>query len=149
MDSLVISSINNDEGYYTKIKTATHNFDADEPESLGGTDEGPTPMELTLGALGSCTAITLKMYLKRKEADFEQLDVHIKSEVKKADESELSDEEKPFLIRGKIRFIYKKIYVTADMDDKLLNRLGDIAGKCPVNLLMNRNAVMKTEVIKN
>ena len=34
----------------------------DEPEILGGTDTGPNPVELVLGALATCQEITYKAY---------------------------------------------------------------------------------------
>jgi uncharacterized OsmC-like protein len=35
---------------------------SDEPESLGGSDLGPNPVEIVLGALGACQEIVIKAY---------------------------------------------------------------------------------------
>ncbi len=65
-----------------KYYAGGHFIYADEPESLGGTDEGMPPAALLLASLGSCTAITMRMYADRKKykLDFIKIDLAISAE---------------------------------------------------------------------
>jgi uncharacterized OsmC-like protein len=49
-----------------EIKARQHTIACDQPEALGGFDEGMTPPELLLAALGSCAAFYAVAYLKKK-----------------------------------------------------------------------------------
>ncbi len=48
-----------------------HTIITDEPERLGGTDEGPAPHELLAATLAACIATTIAMYAQRREWDVE------------------------------------------------------------------------------
>jgi uncharacterized OsmC-like protein len=50
------------EGFETRAALRQHAITVDEPESLGGTDKGPNPVELILAALGTCQEITYRAY---------------------------------------------------------------------------------------
>jgi uncharacterized OsmC-like protein len=49
-----------------EIKARQHTIACDQPEALGGFDEGMTPPELLLSALASCAAYYAVAYLKKK-----------------------------------------------------------------------------------
>jgi putative redox protein len=63
--------------YKTKIFAGGHFIYADEPEELGGTDEGMTPGALLLASLGSCTAITMRMYADRKNISLDAIKIEL------------------------------------------------------------------------
>ena len=53
-------------GVQFEVKARQHTITCDQPESLGGYDEGMTPPELFLSALASCAAFYAVAYLKKK-----------------------------------------------------------------------------------
>ena len=64
-------------GFRTGVAIRQHTLIADEPVAVGGTDKGPTPYDLLGAALGTCTAMTLRMYADRKGWPLEGITVHV------------------------------------------------------------------------
>jgi uncharacterized OsmC-like protein len=50
------------EGLRMDVDIRKHRITVDEPKALGGTDEGPNPVELVLAALTTCQAITYRVW---------------------------------------------------------------------------------------
>ena len=123
--------------YTTAIKTREHKTVLDEPIEEGGYDFGPTPMEMLSGALGACTAITLKMYARRKKWELEDVIVDIELE-KKFEKDENGRNHRVDTFR-------KKIQLKGNLDEDQKRRLLEIAGKCPVNRTIAYNKVVMLE----
>ena len=64
-------------GLRAEVSARGHAFAADEPAALGGTETGPTPYDLVAAALGTCTAMTLRLYADRKGWPLDGVDVHL------------------------------------------------------------------------
>ncbi|MFA6276801.1 MAG: OsmC family protein [Pedobacter sp.] len=109
--------------YRTKIYSGGHFIYADEPEDLGGTDEGMAPGALLLASLGSCTAITIRMYADRKEIALES----VKIELAICKEDQITKE----------TTITRKIEFVGDLTSEQRERLLQIADKCPIHKLMS------------
>lgn len=106
------------QAFATLITARSHAVPADEPGELGGKDTGPMPYELLLGALGSCKAITMKMYADRKGWELESVRIELKHE-------------RPEGRTGPER-ITARIAIEGDLTDDQRARLLEIAEKCPV-----------------
>ncbi len=68
----------NDQDYLTTVRHEEFLYHADEPKELGGENLFATPSQYLLGSLGSCTAITLRMYAKRKEWDLGEITIALR-----------------------------------------------------------------------
>ena len=130
-----------EDNFTTYIQTKKHSLIADEPESVGGDDFGPSPYEFLNAALAACTAMTLKLYAERKKWDLQEVFVYLSHSKKHSDELQL-DIEKP----GYLDHISKKLKFVGNLDDKQQQRLKEIASKCPVHKTLLNEVIIETEV---
>jgi uncharacterized OsmC-like protein len=126
------------EGYRTKITAGNHILIADEPKSAGGTDERPSPYDLLLAALGACTAMTLRMYIERKNLPVTEIEVLLTFDRIHADDCESCTDEERAGTTG-IQHISRLIYVTGDVTGEQKERLLYIAKRCPVHVTLHSN----------
>lgn len=52
------------DGFRTEAQVRQFSFTVDEPTTLGGSDQGPNPVELVLAALGTCQEIVYATYAR-------------------------------------------------------------------------------------
>jgi len=116
--------------YRTKIYAGGHFIYADEPESLGGTDEGMNPGALLLASLGSCTAITIRMYADRKGLPLDgiKIELEICAEVNMSSQTTIS----------------RKITLIGELTGDQHNRLLEIADKCPIHKMLSNPIKIET-----
>ncbi|MET9617728.1 OsmC family protein [Kitasatospora indigofera] len=116
--SAAVLATSTGEDYRVDIRAGRHHLTADEPASAGGGDTATTPVGLLLSALGSCTAITLRMYAQRKQWPLETVRVH------------LGYEKGP----DRTARITRRIDLVGGLDEAQRARLLDIAERTPVTL---------------
>ncbi len=127
--------------YHTEIFAAGHALVADEPETAGGTDTGPTPFGLLMAALGACTTITLRMYADRKEWPLEEIGVRLRHQRFQAAEAPKSESGHPMLHE-----IAQRLELVGPLDEEQRARLLEIAHRCPVHRAIESGVVMPMEL---
>lgn len=128
-------------GYTTEIMVRQHSLQADEPESVGGNDFGPSPYELVAAGLGACTAMTLQMYARRKQWPLEEVVVHLDHyKDYREDQENLEDP------KSKIDYFSRTIELEGALDDTQRQRLLEIANKCPVHRTMEGEIEVVTDL---
>ena len=114
--SEVTVEFESEEGLAVLGRAGGHLVRSDEPLEMGGENSGPPPHDLLLSALGACTAITLRLYARRKGWPLENVRVHLASET-----------------RDGVFRIRETITLEGGLDAAQRARLMEIAGRCPVH----------------
>ena len=116
------------DGFAQHIRAGGHRLTADEPMAVGGTDTGPTPYDLLLAALGSCTSMTVAIYARRKGWPLEAVTVRLRhSKIHAADCEAVETKE------GRLDLIERDIELAGALNADQRSRLMEIADKCPVH----------------
>jgi uncharacterized OsmC-like protein/pimeloyl-ACP methyl ester carboxylesterase len=110
------------------VSMGAHRLVADEPVDVGGLDTGPSPYDLLLAALGTCTSMTLRLYAERKGLTLDTVSVLLRhSKIHAADCRTCETGQ------GQIDRIERIITLEGDLDDAQRSRLLEIADRCPVH----------------
>jgi putative redox protein len=135
-------TVRSEHGYRTAIHIRHHRIIADEPIQDGGTDSGPTPMEILVGTVGACIAVTTQAYAQRKGWPLEGVSVEL-------DMARIRREDYP-VYSGDAAFIHEireHIHFEGPLTEEQLTRLMVIAGKCPVHLTLENPVFFVSELV--
>jgi putative redox protein len=125
MASVLLRSVGS--RYVTQVTTEHHAFVADEPRPEGD-DLGPDPYELLLGALGSCTSMTLLMYARRHGWSLEEVQIELTHGREHVSDRAGWDDQDSLM-----EVIHRRIHLAGALTGEQRARLLEIAQKCPVH----------------
>ena len=124
------------------IAAGPHRLLADEPESYGGKDTGPTPYDLLLAGLGACTVMTVRLYADRKKWPLEKAHAvlrHEKIHAEDCADCETTD--------GRIDHITRELRFYGDLDAEQRAKLLEISEKCPVHRTLHSEIKIDTSEV--
>ena len=127
--------------YAETVHSGAHVLLADEPVASGGNDTGPNPYDYLLTALGTCTAMTLRMYARLKKWPLDNVRVRLTHDkIYAADCANCETKE------GKIDRIERFIELDGPLTDQQRQRLLEIADRCPVHRTLTSEILISTRL---
>ena len=128
-DDMVVVEEKREGGLRVRVHAGGIDFVADEPVAAGGLGSGPNPYDLLRAALGSCVAMTLRLYADRKAMPLEGVRVAVRHARTQGAPPDL------FMV---------ELRLDGPLDDAQRARLLEIADHCPVHRTLTGGARVET-----
>lgn len=132
--------------FLNHVVAGDHRFLADEPESVGGFDAGPSPYDLLAAALGACTSMTLRMYADRKGLALDRVTVEVSHDKVHAADAVTDSGDRGPRAGGKIDQFTRVLHLEGDLDGEQRARLVQIADRCPVHRTLEHSSQIVTSL---
>ena len=130
------------ENLQVELTAGRHRWLADEPDGLGD-DTGPNPYQLLLGALGACTAMTVQLYARRKGWPLEGVEVELDTHKIHARDCEDCESDPD----TRVNIVTLELTLRGDLTPEQLQRLEEIAGRCPVHRTLTTETKIRTRLV--
>jgi putative redox protein len=124
-------ALNNTNAYKTLLKSHEFILITDEPLAVGGTGEAAAPGDYLCMSLSACKAITLRMYVQRKQWQVGEINVKV-------------DLVKEQSASGPIHTFLCEVSVTGELSPEQKERLVQIAKACPISKLLEKGSEVVT-----
>lgn len=114
--------------YQVEARVGDTAFVIDEPVSVGGLGSGPNPYDLLSAALGSCTAMTIRLYANRKSWPLDRVRVAVRHSRASLEANDLFEAD---------------VTLEGALDEAQRARLMEIGARCPVHQSLARGSQVR------
>jgi uncharacterized OsmC-like protein len=112
----------------TSVEARQFDFVVDEPPALGGTNDGPNPVEYLIGSWAGCLNVVVHTVGEERGIDIDGVDIEIEGELDPRKFLGTADD-----VRAGYQEIHAEITVDADADQATLDALvAEVEERCPV-----------------
>jgi len=132
------------EGLKCEAQSGDYSMTIDEPEMLGGTNQGPNPVELVLSALGACQEITYRLFADKMEIPVTGVDVEVLGDIDLCGFFAVDDDVRPGYMN-----ITANVKIESTASDEDIARLKEaVDAHCPVLDIISNDTPVKINVEK-
>ncbi|MDG5817352.1 2-oxo acid dehydrogenase subunit E2 [Natronococcus sp. A-GB7] len=121
-------SASNAGGMAGRIEAGSFEWRYDEPEDAGGTETGPTPVDVFLGGLAACLSLSIRFQAEKRDAAVGEIDVTTDAEPE----------------HGAVEEIAATVRLESDADDGTLERIVEVGERgCHVSQLLREDLALE------
>ena len=119
-------------GALTTLGNGRHAWLSDVNKTLGSGDQAPDPHDLLDSALAACTALTLELYIRRRQLPVTDLKVRIERAESKGED-------------GRVHYkLARTVAIEGEIGEADRAKLLEIAGKCPIHRILEGRIEVET-----
>jgi len=120
--------------YRFVVDNGIHSFVVDQPKEMGGSEKGPSPVQMMVMALSTCTGQMFAIFAGKTKLDYEDIEVTVQAE-----KNENNIIEKAHIV---IRV------VSSDAQDKIEKTVQMTLDNCPVGYMFRKSDVEMSHSLK-